>query len=128
QQDQQALEKDLAQIKQLANPTTGFNEQAFTQAQSNEQQDEQTLQSDENAFNTEQDSLNKAIQQAQAQQQKQEQAQAQKTYQEDVNNSQSALNGVTSDNKIASNDTGYTKSSNPTIATDAQNLENTNQK
>ncbi len=56
------------------------------------------------------------------------QQQAQQTYQEDVNNSQSALNGVTSDNKIASADTSYTKSSNPTIATDAQNLENTNQK
>ncbi|MGL2842455.1 vacuolating cytotoxin domain-containing protein [Helicobacter pylori] len=61
QQDEQALEKDLAQIKQLANSTTGFNEQAFNQAQSKEQQDEQTLQNDENAFNTEQDSLNKAI-------------------------------------------------------------------
>ncbi|WQW80342.1 vacuolating cytotoxin domain-containing protein [Helicobacter pylori] len=61
QQDEQALEKDLAQIKQLANSTTGFNEQAFNQAQKQEQQDEQTLQNDENAFNTEQDSLNKAI-------------------------------------------------------------------
>ncbi|MDO7827691.1 vacuolating cytotoxin domain-containing protein [Helicobacter pylori] len=61
QQDEQDLEKDLAQIKQLANSTTGFNEQAFTQAQKQEQQDEQTLQNDENAFNTEQDSLNKAI-------------------------------------------------------------------
>ncbi|MGL2641312.1 vacuolating cytotoxin domain-containing protein [Helicobacter pylori] len=128
QQDQQALEKDLAQIKQLANSTTGFNEQAFNQAQSKEQQDEQTLQNDENTFNTEQDSLNKAIQQAQAQQQKQEQAQAQQTYQEDVTHSQNALNGVTSDNKIASADTGYTQSKNTTIATDAQNLENTNQK
>ncbi|MCQ2877053.1 vacuolating cytotoxin domain-containing protein [Helicobacter pylori] len=61
QKDEQVLEKDLAQIKQLANSTTGFNEQAFNQAQSKEQQDEQTLQNDENAFNTEQDSLNKAI-------------------------------------------------------------------
>ncbi|GAA8439381.1 vacuolating cytotoxin domain-containing protein [Helicobacter pylori] len=61
QQDEQALEKDLAQIKQLANSKTGFSEQAFNQAQSKEQQDEQTLQNDENAFNTEQDSLNKAI-------------------------------------------------------------------
>ncbi len=61
QQDEQALEKDLAQIKQLANSTTGFNEKAFNQAQKQEQQDEQTLQNDENAFNTEQDSLNKAI-------------------------------------------------------------------
>ncbi|MCQ2713374.1 vacuolating cytotoxin domain-containing protein [Helicobacter pylori] len=127
QQDEQALEKDLAQIKQLANPTTGFNEQAFTQAQKQEQQDEQTLQDDENAFNAEQDSLNKAIQQAQAQQQKQEQQQAQQTYQEDVANSQNALNNVTSDNTIASNDTSYTQSKNTTIATDAQGLENTNQ-
>ncbi|MCQ2895746.1 vacuolating cytotoxin domain-containing protein [Helicobacter pylori] len=61
QQDEQDLEKDLAQIQQLANSTTGFNEQAFNQAQKQEQQDEQTLQNDENAFNTEQDSLNKAI-------------------------------------------------------------------
>ncbi len=127
QQDEQALEKDLAQIKQLANSTTGFNEQAFNQAQKQEQQDEQTLQNDENAFNTEQDSLNKAIQQAQAQQQKQEQQQAQKTYQEDVANSQNALNNVTSDNTIASNDTSYTQSKNTTVAKDAQGLENTNQ-
>ncbi len=127
QQDEQALEKDLAQIKQLANSTTGFNEQAFNQAQKQEQQDEQTLQNDENAFNNEQDSLNKAIQQAQAQQQKQEQQQAQQTYQEDVTNSQTALNNATSDNKIANSDTDYIKSSNPTINKDAQNLENTNQ-
>ncbi|WP_283525054.1 vacuolating cytotoxin domain-containing protein, partial [Helicobacter pylori] len=97
QQDEQALEKDLAQIKQLANSTTGFNEQAFNQAQKQEQQDEQTLQNDEKTFSSEQDSLNKAIQQAQAQQQKQEQQQAQQTYQEDVANSQNALNNVTSD-------------------------------
>ncbi|OOQ30517.1 vacuolating cytotoxin domain-containing protein [Helicobacter pylori] len=128
QQDEQALEKDLAQIKQLANSTTGFNEQAFNTAQKQEQQDEQTLQNDENAFNTKQDSLNKAIQQAQAQQQKQEQQQAQQTYQEDVADSQNALNKVTSDNKIASNDTSYTQSKNTTIAKDAQGLENTNQK
>ncbi len=127
QQDEQALEKDLAQIKQLSNSTTGFSEQAFNQAQKQEQQDEQTLQNDENAFNTEQDSLNKAIQQAQAQQQKQEQ-QAQQTYQEDVTNSQTALNNATSDNKIASNDTSYTQSKNPTVTKDAQGLENTNQK
>ncbi|QTO93476.1 vacuolating cytotoxin domain-containing protein [Helicobacter pylori] len=127
QQDEQALEKDLAQIKQLANSTTGFNEQAFNQAQKQEQQEEQTLQNDENAFNTEQDSLNKAIQQVQEQQQKQEQQQAQKTYQEDVANSQNALNKVASDNTIASNDTGYTQSKNATILKDAQNLENTNQ-
>ncbi|MGL2459123.1 vacuolating cytotoxin domain-containing protein [Helicobacter pylori] len=61
QKDEQALEKDLAQIKQLANPTTGFNEQAFTQAQKQEQQEEQTLQNDENAFNTEQEGLEQAI-------------------------------------------------------------------
>ncbi|MFP6225710.1 vacuolating cytotoxin domain-containing protein [Helicobacter pylori] len=128
QQDEQALEKDLAQIKQLANSTTGFNEQAFNQAQKQEQQDEQTLQNEEKTFSSEQDSLNKAIQQAQAQQQKQEQQQAQQTYQEDVANSQNALNNVTSDNKIASNDTSYTQSKNTTIAKDAQGLENTNQK
>ncbi|GAA8666181.1 vacuolating cytotoxin domain-containing protein [Helicobacter pylori] len=127
QQDEQDLEKDLENVKQLANSTTGFNEQAFNQAQKQEQQDEQTLQNDENAFNTKQDSLNKAIQQAQAQQQKQEQAQAQKTYQEDVNNSQNALNDVTSDNTIANNDTSYTQSKNATVAKDAQSLENTNQ-
>ncbi|WP_187944692.1 vacuolating cytotoxin domain-containing protein [Helicobacter pylori] len=61
QQDKQALEKDLAQIKQLANSTTGFNEQAFTQAQKQEQQDEQTLQNDEKTFNTEQEGLEQAI-------------------------------------------------------------------
>ncbi len=125
QQDEQALEKDLAQIKQLANSTTGFNEQAFNQAQKQEQQDEQTLQNDENAFNTEQERLEQAIQQAQAQEQ--EQQQAQQTYQEDVTNSQTALNNATSDNKIANSDTDYTKSSNPTINKDAQNLEHTNQ-
>ncbi|WQW09629.1 vacuolating cytotoxin domain-containing protein [Helicobacter pylori] len=127
QKDEQALKKDLDNLNQLANSTTGFNEQAFNQAQKQEQQEEQTLQNDENAFNTEQEGLEQAIQQVQAQQQKQEQAQAQKTYQEDVSNSQNALNGVTSDNTIASADTSYTKSSNPTIATDAQSLENTNQ-
>ncbi|WRG10373.1 vacuolating cytotoxin domain-containing protein [Helicobacter pylori] len=55
------------------------------------------------------------------------QQQAQKTYQENVANSQNALNNVTSDNTIASNDTSYTQSSNPTINKDAQNLEHTNQ-
>ncbi|MGL2433396.1 vacuolating cytotoxin domain-containing protein [Helicobacter pylori] len=60
-QDEQALEKDLAQIKQLANSTTGFNEQAFKNAQSKEQQEEQTLQNEENAFNTEQEGLEQAI-------------------------------------------------------------------
>lgn len=61
QQDEQALEKDLENVKQLANSTTGFNEQAFTQAQKQEQQDLKTLQNDENAFNTEQEGLKQAI-------------------------------------------------------------------
>ncbi|GAA8399962.1 vacuolating cytotoxin domain-containing protein [Helicobacter pylori] len=61
QQDEQDLEKDLENVKQLANSTTGFNEQAFTQAQKQEQQEEQTLQNDENAFNTEQEGLEQAI-------------------------------------------------------------------
>ncbi|MFP6259162.1 vacuolating cytotoxin domain-containing protein [Helicobacter pylori] len=56
------------------------------------------------------------------------QQQAQQTYQEDVAHSQNALNKVTSDNTIASNDTGYTNNKNTAIAKDAQNLENTNQK
>ncbi|WP_187857370.1 vacuolating cytotoxin domain-containing protein, partial [Helicobacter pylori] len=127
-QDEQALQGDLDKLKQLANPTTGFNEQAFKNAQSKEQQDEQTLQNDENAFNTEQDSLKQAIQQAQAQQQKQEQQQAQQTYQEDLTNSQSALNNAASDSKIANSDTDYTNNKNTTIKEDAKNLENTNQK
>ncbi|WRD40814.1 vacuolating cytotoxin domain-containing protein [Helicobacter pylori] len=125
--DEQALEQDLGKLQQLANSTTGFNEQAFNQAQKQEQQDEQTLQNDENAFNAEQEGLKQAIQQAQAQQQKQEQQQAQKTYQQDLSNSQSALNNAASDNKIANSDTDYTKNKNTAIATDAQNLENTNQ-
>ncbi|WRE75117.1 vacuolating cytotoxin domain-containing protein [Helicobacter pylori] len=61
QQDEQALEKDLAQIKQLANSTTGFSEQAFNQAQSKEQQDEQTLQNEEKTFNNEQEGLKQAL-------------------------------------------------------------------
>ncbi|GAA7303538.1 vacuolating cytotoxin domain-containing protein [Helicobacter pylori] len=56
------------------------------------------------------------------------QQQAQQTYQEDLTNFQNALNNVTSDNTIASNDTSYTQSKNATVAKDAQNLENTNQK
>ncbi|MGL2661676.1 vacuolating cytotoxin domain-containing protein [Helicobacter pylori] len=56
------------------------------------------------------------------------QAKAQKTYQQDLSNSQSALNNAASDNKIANSDTSYTQSSNPTINKDAQGLENTNQK
>ncbi len=59
--DQQALQGDLDNLKQLANSTTGFNEQAFNQAQSTEQQDEQTLQNEEKTFNSEQESLDKAI-------------------------------------------------------------------
>ncbi|WQY49077.1 vacuolating cytotoxin domain-containing protein [Helicobacter pylori] len=55
------------------------------------------------------------------------QQQAQKTYQEDLTNSQSALNNAASDSKIANSDTDYTKNKNTAIATDAQNLENTNQ-
>ncbi|MGL2749545.1 vacuolating cytotoxin domain-containing protein [Helicobacter pylori] len=124
-QDEQALQGDLDKLKQLANSKTGFNEQAFNQAQDKEQQDEQTLQNEEKTFNTEQEGLKQAIQQAQAQEQ--EQQQAQQTYQEDVTNSQTALNNATSDNKIANSDTDYTKSSNPTINKDAQNLEHTNQ-
>ncbi|MFP6101345.1 vacuolating cytotoxin domain-containing protein [Helicobacter pylori] len=127
-QDEQALQGDLDKLQQLANSKTGFNQQAFNQAQDKEQQDEQTLQNEEKTFNAEQEGLKQAIQQAQAQQQKQEQQQAQKTYQQDLSNSQTALNNVTSDNKIASNDTSYTQSKNTTIAKDAQNLENTNQK
>ncbi|WP_199495880.1 vacuolating cytotoxin domain-containing protein [Helicobacter pylori] len=127
QQDKQALEKDLANVKQLANAPTGFNEQAFNQAQDKEQQDEQTLQNEEKTFNSEQEGLKRAIQQAQAQEQKQEQQQAQKTYQQDLSNSQSALNNATSDNKIASSDTEYTNNQNTTIKKDAQNLENTSQ-
>ncbi|KMT71116.1 toxin outer membrane protein, partial [Helicobacter pylori] len=55
------------------------------------------------------------------------QAKAQKTYQQDLSNSQSALNNAADDNKIANSDTDYTKNSNPTIKKDAQNLENTDQ-
>ncbi len=60
-QDEQALEQDLDKLKQLANSTTGFNEQAFNQAQDKEQQDEQTLQNDEKTFNAEQEGLEQAI-------------------------------------------------------------------
>ncbi|MCQ2855067.1 vacuolating cytotoxin domain-containing protein [Helicobacter pylori] len=127
QKDEKALQGDLNNLKQLANSTTGFNEQAFNQAQKQEQQDEQTLQNDEKTFNAEQEGLEQAIQQAQEQQQKQEQAQAQQTYQEDLTNSQNALSGATSDNTIASADTSYTQSKNPTILKDAQGLEKTSQ-
>ncbi|GAA7021796.1 vacuolating cytotoxin domain-containing protein [Helicobacter pylori] len=60
-QDKQALQGDLDKLQQLANAPTGFNEQAFNQAQNKEQQDLQTLQNEENTFNTEQESLDKAI-------------------------------------------------------------------
>ncbi|GAA7752346.1 vacuolating cytotoxin domain-containing protein [Helicobacter pylori] len=60
-QDEQALKGDLDKLQQLANATTGFNEQAFNQAQSTEQQDLQTLQENENTFNSEQEGLEKAI-------------------------------------------------------------------
>ncbi|UOR24173.1 vacuolating cytotoxin domain-containing protein [Helicobacter pylori] len=55
------------------------------------------------------------------------QAKAQATYQQDLSNSQTALNNATSDNKIASSDTSYTNNQNTTIAKDAQSLENTDQ-
>ncbi|GAA9861525.1 vacuolating cytotoxin domain-containing protein [Helicobacter pylori] len=60
-QDKQALEKDLDKLQQLANSTTGFNEQAFKNAQSKEQQDLQTLQENEKTFNSEQEGLEKAL-------------------------------------------------------------------
>ncbi|WP_208369579.1 vacuolating cytotoxin domain-containing protein [Helicobacter pylori] len=60
-QDEQALQGDLDKLKQLANSTTGFNEQAFNQAQKQEQQDEQTLQNEEKTFNNEQEGLKQAI-------------------------------------------------------------------
>ncbi|GAA7704303.1 vacuolating cytotoxin domain-containing protein [Helicobacter pylori] len=61
QQDKQALKEDLDKLQQLANSPTGFNEQAFKNAQSTEQQDLQTLQNDENTFSSEQERLKKAI-------------------------------------------------------------------
>ncbi|GAA9908519.1 vacuolating cytotoxin domain-containing protein [Helicobacter pylori] len=60
-QDKQALEKDLANVKQLANAPIGFNQQAFKNAQSTEQQDLQTLQENENTFSSEQEGLKQAI-------------------------------------------------------------------
>ncbi len=59
--DKQALQGDLDKLQQLANAPTGFNEQAFNQAQSTEQQDEQTLQNEEKTFSSEQEGLEKAI-------------------------------------------------------------------
>ncbi|UOR41714.1 vacuolating cytotoxin domain-containing protein [Helicobacter pylori] len=60
-QDQKDLEQDLDNLKQLANSPTGFNEQAFKNAQSTEQQDLQTLQGEEKTFNSEQEGLKQAI-------------------------------------------------------------------
>ncbi|GHP78002.1 toxin outer membrane protein [Helicobacter pylori] len=60
-QDKQALKGDLDKLKQLANASTGFNEQAFNQAQNKEQQDLQTLQESEKTFSSEQEGLEKAI-------------------------------------------------------------------
>ncbi|MFA4812531.1 vacuolating cytotoxin domain-containing protein, partial [Helicobacter pylori] len=60
-QDEQALQGDLDKLQQLANSKTGFNEQAFNQAQKQEQQDEQTLQNEEKTFNAEQEGLKQAI-------------------------------------------------------------------
>ncbi|OLR49750.1 vacuolating cytotoxin domain-containing protein [Helicobacter pylori] len=60
-QDQKDLEQDLDKLQQLANSTTGFNQQAFNQAQSTEQQDEQTLQNEEKTFSSEHEGLEKAI-------------------------------------------------------------------
>ncbi|WRA35759.1 vacuolating cytotoxin domain-containing protein [Helicobacter pylori] len=60
-QDEQALQGDLDKLQQLANSTTGFSEQAFNQAQKQEQQDEQTLQNEEKTFNSEQERLEKAV-------------------------------------------------------------------
>ncbi|GHR55843.1 vacuolating cytotoxin domain-containing protein [Helicobacter pylori] len=60
-QDQKDLEQDLDKLQQLANAPTGFNEQAFKNAQSTEQQDLQTLQENEKTFSSEQEGLKQAI-------------------------------------------------------------------
>ncbi|GHR88491.1 toxin outer membrane protein [Helicobacter pylori] len=60
-QDKQALKGDLDKLQQLASSTTGFNQQAFNQAQSTEQQDLQTLQNEEKTFNSEQEGLKQAL-------------------------------------------------------------------
>ncbi len=59
--DQQALQGDLDNLQQLANSTTGFNEQAFNQVQDKEQQDEQILQNEEKTFSNEQEGLKQAL-------------------------------------------------------------------
>ncbi|ANH41292.1 toxin outer membrane protein [Helicobacter pylori] len=61
QQDEQKLEQDLTKLKQLADSTTGFNEPAFKNVQTKEQQALQTLQNNENIFNAEQEELKQAI-------------------------------------------------------------------
>ncbi|QDY62548.1 toxin [Helicobacter pylori] len=60
-QDEQTLQQDLNELKQLANSPTGFNEQAFKNAQDKEQQDEQTLQNEEKTFSSEQERLKQAL-------------------------------------------------------------------
>ncbi|GHQ35714.1 toxin outer membrane protein [Helicobacter pylori] len=60
-QDEQALKGDLDKLQQLASSTTGFNQQAFKNTQSTEQQDLQTLQENENTFNAEQEGLKQAL-------------------------------------------------------------------
>ncbi len=60
-QDEQALQGDLDKLQQLANSPIGFNQQAFKNAQSTEQQDLQTLQENENTFSSEQEGLKQAI-------------------------------------------------------------------
>ncbi|GHR31505.1 toxin outer membrane protein [Helicobacter pylori] len=60
-QDEQALKGDLDKLQQLASSTTDFNQQAFKNAQSQEQQDLQTLQENENTFNAEQEGLKQAL-------------------------------------------------------------------
>ncbi|GAA9050370.1 vacuolating cytotoxin domain-containing protein [Helicobacter pylori] len=60
-QDKQSLKGDLDKLQQLANSPTGFNQQDFNQAQSTEQQDLQTLQENENTFNSEQEGLKQAL-------------------------------------------------------------------
>ncbi|TPH50780.1 vacuolating cytotoxin domain-containing protein [Helicobacter pylori] len=60
-QDKQALKGDLDKLQQLASSTTGFNQQAFNQTQSTEQQDLQTLQNEEKTFNSEQEGLKQAL-------------------------------------------------------------------
>ncbi|GAB0002384.1 vacuolating cytotoxin domain-containing protein [Helicobacter pylori] len=61
QQDEALLKGDLDKLQQLASSTTGFNQQAFKNAQSQEQQDLQTLQENENTFNAEQEGLKQAL-------------------------------------------------------------------